>query len=385
MSDGVSRWFRENRAFFALLAAVLLVKVFSVAAYYPSRDYFTRFIVDTQDENLSADVLALRESYSDGVFELLGYRFDSVHYVSIARGGYFHEKYFAFAPGYPLLLRVVSWFGLGEIAGGVLLSNFFHLLSIFLFYRVSLFYLREDESFLAATLFAFFPYSFVSGTLAYSEPVFVSFSLLSWIMLERKRYGWCGAMVFLASVVRFQGVFLYLIYSLLVLWRGGWRFSPETAGRLFELDFSVLFFIYWIFVLIPSHGVSYNLIQETYWEGGLRHPLSSLFYLLDNMAYVGHALFFVAFMLVASLLSYCVRPELAFYSLVLVLFYSSFTGIKAAALPRYLGTVWPAFLYAGRKIKNMFLRYYLEYYVVALFILISVYFLLLQMNWMFVC
>ncbi|MFH1125993.1 MAG: hypothetical protein V1703_02605, partial [Candidatus Altiarchaeota archaeon] len=98
-----------------------------------------------------------------------------------------------------------------------------------------------------------------------------------------------------------------------------------------------------------------------------------------------HGVPFMLFIAIAGLLAFYIKPELGFYSLVFLIFYSSFTGLKAAALPRYLGTLWPAYLYASVKFRRTFPSMYQKFALLLFFASWGVYILLVQMNWVFMC
>jgi Gpi18-like mannosyltransferase len=377
---------REYRGVALVCAGLLAVKLISIALFFYTYDDFTAWISETQGNN-AAQIFSFRALHSNSVFEVLGYRFDSVSYVTIAREGYADARYLAFPPGYPLLIRLASWTGVGEVAGGVLVANVFQMVAVFLLYVLALRYLGRSAALLAAALFAFFPYNLLSGTMAYSDAIFTSFSIASWLLFERKSYGWCGVMVLLASLMRFQGVLLYPLYSVILVWRDRKILSLGYVKSLLSLNVSAVFILYWILFFIPSSGMSYNNIQELYWEGGFKYPLASLIYIVNNLPVTFHNIPFIVFIVVAGALSYKLAPELGFYSLVFIAFYFSFSGVKAYSISRYLGTIWPAFLYAGWKLNRILNNERLQVYawdILAVFVVMGVCALLVQMNSMLV-
>lgn len=162
MTNSLASWLKRNRYILAVCLTLLLVKLSSFAFYYESYDYFTRELLNEDGDGYAKDALILREFYPNTLVYALGYRYDSIHYIEIARNGYYHEKYLAWPPGYPLLIRLASLTGLENVTSGVVISNIFHFISVIVFYFVALHYIKGENAFVAAMLFAFFPPNFLS-------------------------------------------------------------------------------------------------------------------------------------------------------------------------------------------------------------------------------
>ncbi|MDD5111696.1 MAG: mannosyltransferase family protein [Candidatus Altiarchaeota archaeon] len=381
MTSQYLRKIRENSGLLIICILLIAVKLASVAAYGQTYGMVTYAVSHYIRNETASEVLSLRQDELGRPFQYLFLRFDSSYYLEMAKYGYSNEQVFAFAPGYPLLARMVSWLGVPPAVSLVLVSNILGFLSVVLLYHVARLYLSHTESLLAAALFAFYPYNIISWTIAYSDSAFAVFSLLSWLMFERKRYGWCGAATLVASLVRFQGMLLYAIYSLIILsrWRKGQ--TIDTARSLAVVNITLLLPVYWLFVQIPSFtGISYTMVQAKYWNGVFSYPLSCLLILAGHVISAIN-LPFIAFICAFGLLAYRIRPEFALYTLVFSAFYLSLSGTSA----RYFGTVWPAFIYAGQTLSGASSRIPVHYITIILFAALGVFLLVLQMNSLFIC
>ena len=108
---------------------------------------------------------------------------DGMYYLGIARDGYhaaavsgaYHD--YAFAPLYPMLVRVLSapWPGFAGLVA-VVVSNVAFLAALGLLVRLGEPYLGRRRARLAAMILAFFPFAAVFS-MAYTESLFLALSL----------------------------------------------------------------------------------------------------------------------------------------------------------------------------------------------------------------
>lgn len=156
----------------------------------------------------------------------------------------FDPKYFAIhPPGYPLLVRVISpIFG---YLNGMLMVNVVGTI----FLGCALFYffnniLKLTESIYLAFLVLLTPRMLISSATGSSEIVFILFSMLSIILIYRKKYFFAALPAFYASFTRMPGMLLgvslliYLLY--LVIKRNN---SREHLGLLLPIAASFAGFV----------------------------------------------------------------------------------------------------------------------------------------------
>ena len=320
----------------------------------------------------------LIDEFRNPILYALGNHFDSQHYLDIARYGYSEERLYAFPPIYPLLIRFFSTAtGLGYILTGILISNIFSIVSVILFYRIALIYLDGKSSKIASLSFAFFPTNFAYGTVAYAEQIFLTLTLASWLFFAGKKYFWSGIFIMLSSLVRYPGVLLYVIMSGIYLLRNK---EDAKIDKLIAMNISALVIICW-FLVLHFNNTSPIEMQEKYGGNRLQYPLASIFFLV-SLKHVYFPLIFFCFIsfIVLGFFAKRISPELSLYSLLFVLFYGSTTGVPAESSMRYLGTVWPVYLYLSREVK----RDLVVYLVLYLFYILSIVILLLHSSWIFI-
>lgn len=132
--------------------------------------------------------------------------FDGVHYLNIAKSGYFAQYTQSFFPAYPLLIKVFS-FGSNYFASGLILSNILFLGSLFLFSKLIKFDFSDHNVTKSTLLFLFFPTSFYFASI-YSESLFLFLSLLTFYLARKNKFVLAGITAGIASATRIVGIFL---------------------------------------------------------------------------------------------------------------------------------------------------------------------------------
>jgi Gpi18-like mannosyltransferase len=182
-------------------------------------------------------------------------RWDASWYIDIVQKGYFFAKggmsSIAFFPFYPLLIRSLQVFISDPYLAGILISNLCFLGALILLYKLVKIKIDERTAFKTIVLVACFPFSFFFSSI-YSESLFLLLVVLTFFLLEKRKWLWAALAVSLASITRLQGIFLIPI---LVFW-------PFTKIKNGEKDKLLLILAS---LLISSLGlvffVSYNQIK----------------------------------------------------------------------------------------------------------------------------
>ena len=163
---------------------------------------------------------------------------DGWYYLGIARDGYHADpvsgayRDVAFAPLFPLLVRVLSW-PWPAFAGlvAVLVSNVAFLGGLGLLTTLGTTYLGRRRAALAAGLLAIYPFASAFG-MAYTEGLFLLFMVAAFLAAERRHRAWAGIFLALTVLSRLQGVGLILPLWLLLLRQDGWRPRVSQAWLL---------------------------------------------------------------------------------------------------------------------------------------------------------
>lgn len=153
------------------------------------------------------------------ILDVLGSRWDTGFYISIAEEGYKYEGVplpsVAFFPLLPLLIRAGMAFGLDSLVAGVLISNLALLLATLFFYRLVQMEWGDKIADRAIWYFLIFPTS-LFGSAIYSEALFLLCSIGALYFARRGFWESAGLLGFFAALSRFLGVLVAPL--LLVEW-----------------------------------------------------------------------------------------------------------------------------------------------------------------------
>lgn len=175
-----------------LFVSQLASKFFSFKPTYPYADYFA--------SQISLPAWLIRWG-----------GFDGVHYLTLIQNGYLKNGLIqAFFPLYPSLVRVLSSLLQANLTQSFLfsltLSHIFTITMMVLFYTL----VKQDFPQLAwkaLVLFMFFPTAFFFGAV-YTESLFISLLLGSFLLARKKYWFWAGLLAALVSATKIVGVLL---------------------------------------------------------------------------------------------------------------------------------------------------------------------------------
>ncbi|MEO3944522.1 glycosyltransferase family 39 protein [Gorillibacterium sp. CAU 1737] len=140
--------------------------------------------------------------------------YDTEWYLGIAQYGYRttgHDRLsICFYPLYPALVKLFHYVIPGYFASGVVVSNLFLLVALYYLVRLVEWEYKDSETgILTAKYLLLFPFSFFFS-IAYTESVFIAFTILTFYTLRRKKWLLAGLFAMLAALTRNQGVLLAL-------------------------------------------------------------------------------------------------------------------------------------------------------------------------------
>jgi hypothetical protein len=198
--------------------------------------------------------------------DVLG-NWDVRHFTEIAEDGYLAQNNVAFFPGWPLLLRAVSWTGMPVIATGALVAAGFSALAAAALYRLG------GPGAAIAWLLA--PTA-VFTIVGYSESLFCAAAFWAWDRARNKHWGQAAALAAIACSVRVSGLFLIGALAILALTQAGnWR---SRLSRLPCLILPVLVVVgYGCYLqFIRGDWMAWYTAQAAGWYRELTSPLESL-------------------------------------------------------------------------------------------------------------
>lgn len=135
--------------------------------------------------------------------------FDGVHYLTIAKAGYSAQFTQVFFPLYPLLISIAQQIlnFINPIVLGLLISNTFFLLSLFMLTKLLKLDYKKDTIRWILLFLIVFPTSFYFGSI-YTESLFFFLVISAFYAARKKWWLLSGILGALASCTRLIGIFL---------------------------------------------------------------------------------------------------------------------------------------------------------------------------------
>ena len=146
----------------------------------------------------------LENRFPDRAFEIW-LRWDTVHYVDIARGGYGtdpeREFLIIWPPLYPWLIRAFQWLPGSFLGAGLFISFVSYLAAIVGLFRLVGLDFRRDTAMRAVIYISIFPAAYFFHA-AYTEALFLALVVWSFLSARRGNWAWAGLFAGLASFTR---------------------------------------------------------------------------------------------------------------------------------------------------------------------------------------
>jgi hypothetical protein len=136
---------------------------------------------------------------------------DSAWYLNIMTRGYtFSPQSYAFSPGLPIFGKLFSLLFQNPIVSIALCTLLFGVLWIPFYQLMAESYMSKRAALASALLFALSPYIFFFTSVAYSEGLFLFFTLSSWYLFKKGKLAYASTLASAASLTRMMGVVLVL-------------------------------------------------------------------------------------------------------------------------------------------------------------------------------
>jgi hypothetical protein len=341
---------------------------------------FVLFII----EKVSPFIIPLHDGYN-GPIPWANH--DGIHYLTIAREGYFQYSE-AFFPLYPLFLNMISKLGVIQPWVSAAFASFVLFSSAILLLFNTLYDENKNTAWWTALFFIVFPTSFFFCAV-YSESLFFFLSVLVFLFTKKRLWFWASVFGALASATRLFGVLLFFYVSLEYL------FTKEKKRNIWDICFifmipigllSYMAYLYMrsgdpllFFHIQPAFGANRSgstliLLPQVIWR--------YIKIIVTAFLQPTPASYFISVMeLLAAFFGYillCIgwkqkeRWSLLLYGLA-TLSLPSLTG-TFSSMPRYLLSIFPLFFILG-KLDNTVVRYWLLVIFILLQIILSAMFL----------
>lgn len=310
--------------------------------------------------------------------------FDGLHYLSLAQNGYKNlhtTSQYAFFPVYPFLVRTFSFLG-SNLAGALVISHLFFILGLLVFYRLVLLDFNKAIAKKTIFLILIFPTSFFFGSVN-SEAVFFFLVVSSLFLIRKNWYLPAVILAAIASATRLAGIFLWpaLLIEL-------WQVNKGNFKKTLTDPRSIL-------MLLPPLGLlsfmRYQFLHTGSWITFITSQPAFGANRVVNKLILLHQVFYRYFRMLVSLkpfadpIYFTIILELLISSIFLILvFYAfkktrlsyavfallsfivpTFTG-TFSSMPRYVLTVFPAFMVLALFFNQASKKYQKIYIVISL-------------------
>jgi 4-amino-4-deoxy-L-arabinose transferase-like glycosyltransferase len=191
-------------------------------------------------------------------------RWDTVHYLNIARHGYGtdpgREILIIWPPLYPWLTRGFQWLTGNYLGAGLFISFVSYLAAIVGLYRLVDLDFPRDTAMRTVIYISIFPAAYFLHA-AYTEALFLALVVWSFLSARRGRWGWAGLLAGLASFTRITafGLLPALCFEYLV--QSEFRLRQVRADALWLLLVPLGFCVY-LWVNQSVYGTPFAFLEQ---------------------------------------------------------------------------------------------------------------------------
>lgn len=207
----ISRLYTTNRPLITAMMVFILLRIwFSILGIVGVT--FKPLTVEPQNPYSPEIQQELESDNYQRLFLSPWYRFDTVHYLEIASEGYSDNSHnSAYPPLFPTLIRLVNLVIPSLMGSAMVVSNLAAILCFWLFYILIRDQVSETTAQRALYWLAVFPTTFLLFQ-PYTESLFFALLLATLITIQRKQWWWAGLFAGLATVTRFLGILLTVVF-----------------------------------------------------------------------------------------------------------------------------------------------------------------------------
>jgi hypothetical protein len=217
-------------------------------------------------------------------------RWDAVHYLDIARRGYYGTD-MAFFPLYPGLIRLVSLFVGDRLLAGLLISNVALFFGCLFFYKLVEHQYDRTIAHRAVFYVSVFPTA-IFFSAVYTEALFFALTVASFYYIRERKWMTAGLIGGLAAMTRVEGVLLFVPFAIEALFPDG-RFALRelftlsrrtlriaVGGALIPLGLLAYMGLLWVLRGDPL----YFTHVQSHWDRHLAFPWVSIIHSFKTIA-----------------------------------------------------------------------------------------------------
>jgi len=282
-------------------------------------------------------------------FEEIWNRWDSPHYIDVARNGYTNEGdsrfFIIYYPLYPMLIRVFSYVTSGFFSAGLLVSNISLVLACYYLYKLVLLDFDNETADKSVLFLLIHPFSFFAG-IVYTESLFLMLTIICFYYMRERKWLMVGLTGFLATLTKNQGVLIFLpaVMEYIV--------SSALIDKIKQRKFKMI----WIGLI--TRGIYLFII-----------PLGTLVYIAINRIFTGNWFMFLEYELTHW------HTQFGFFPSVVKSIFANSIGISKEEpirrisfwIPQLVsfGTVLLLILYSFNKLRVSYIAYTFVFLIIS--------------------
>lgn len=351
----------SNREFKIYLSIVFFALLSRLIIYLLG--YMTVMLVNNQDVGFFPS------------FQQIWDKWDSLHYVSIAKDGYVNygdaRNLIVFFPLYPVVIKLFSVLFHDYFLAGVIASNIGLIIACIYIYKLAKREYDERTAQRSVRYMLIYPFSFFFG-IAYAESLFVAITIMFFYYLREKKWFLAAVLGMLAALTRNQGsllvipAFFEIIDDMDII--DSVR-NKELLRRLSEVvkkglpmllipaGTFIYFFLNW---RVTGHWFEFLRIQDEHWHHKFGYFVQSIENNFMNISAYGSSMKVSLWM--PQILSFIVAIILCYYALekmrisyvayMLAYIQVSFAPTFLLSGSRYIAGLFPLFILIALLSRN---------------------------------
>jgi len=231
----------KNQLLSKNLLVIILVAIFAT--------FFISFIGFTMSKNVFPSLLEIWN------------RWDTRHYIEIAKNGYQAEKEFniGFFPLYPALIKIFTLIFRDYVLSALLIANIIYIAASVFLYKLVLKDFSKKIALRTVFYLAIFPTAYFLHA-GYSEGLLLFLSIASLYYARKEKWFWAGSLGLLASLTKIAGVILLPVLLIEYLFQRKFRLKDIKTNILW-LGLTPLGFLYYLFINHQVFGNAFRFLE----------------------------------------------------------------------------------------------------------------------------
>jgi len=297
------------------------------------------------------------------------YRWDSPHYIDIAKNWYVNEGeqrfLIVFFPLYPVLIRLTT-LSLEYInLSALIVSNVSSIFAAVYLFKLAKLEFNDTVAEKAVLYLSIFPTAYFLSAI-YTEGLFLALVIASVYYARVEKWFLAGFLSLFAALTRTAGLLLLPTLVVEYFHQKGWK-PKKVDANLFWPGLALVGFLIYLGINFQVTGNFFTFmeIERTHWyqyvnplqglDGAWQWTFSATF--PDNITVGGAQIIFAVFGLLIVITGFLLRFRLSYNVYMLLTWVLSVSTAWWISIPRYLLAMFPMFILLGFLARKRMLNY----------------------------